>query len=203
MGGPSRVNLLPGGGVPRVHGARSPVPPRLPHFAAPRSVRHLATVVAGAYPIRRPPDLWLPGLPAPPGPCYWLVASGTPMGCRRRAQAAGLVRSTVCYYCLRGCSALVVCARRLREVWGVRAGTGSCFPPWAPPCSRVPHGAFCGLSGPVVPSLRLPVRHSMCSMCSPGSVRLPFGSAPRVCCVCVCPRSRRVSAPPPLRVGVA
>ena len=76
------THLLPGGGVPRVHRARSPVPPRLPHFATPRSVRHLATVVAGAYPLRRPLDAWSPGLLAPPGPCYWLVASGTPMGWR-------------------------------------------------------------------------------------------------------------------------
>ena len=28
-GGPSKTHLLPGGGVPRVHRARSPVPPRL------------------------------------------------------------------------------------------------------------------------------------------------------------------------------
>ena len=32
-GGPSKTHLLPGGGVPRVHRARSPVPPRLPRFA--------------------------------------------------------------------------------------------------------------------------------------------------------------------------
>ena len=51
------THLLPGGGVRRVHRAWSPVPPRLPHFATPRSVRHLATVVAGAYPLRHP--LWM------------------------------------------------------------------------------------------------------------------------------------------------
>ena len=196
-GGPFMTHLLPGGGVPRVHGARSPVPSRLPHFATPRSVRHLATVVAGAYPLRRPPDAWSPGLPAPPGPCYWLVASGSPMGWRGGCLAAGLVRSTVCYYCLGGCSTLVVCARRSRQVWGVGAGAGSRFSPWAPPCPRVPRGACCGLSRPGVPSLRLPVRHSMRSVRSAGSVRLPFGSAPRVCCVCVRSCSRGVRAPPP------
>ena len=37
-GGPSKTHLLPGGGVPRVHRARSPVPPQLPLFATPRSV---------------------------------------------------------------------------------------------------------------------------------------------------------------------
>ena len=129
-GGPFMTHLLPGGGVPGVHRARSPVPPWLPHFATPRSVRHLATVVAGAYPLCRPPDAWLSGLPAPPGPCHWLVASGTPMGWRGGCLAAGLVRSMVCYYCLGGCSALVMCAPRSRLVWGVGAGAGSCFSPW-------------------------------------------------------------------------
>ena len=89
------THLLPGGGVHGLHGARSPVPSRLPDFVTPRSVRHLGTVVAGAYPPCRPPSAWSPGLPAPPGPCYWLVASGTPMDSRRGCLAAGLVRSTV------------------------------------------------------------------------------------------------------------
>ena len=79
-GGPSKTHLLPGGGVPRVHRARSPVPPRLPRFATPRSVHQFADVAAGAYPPRRPPIAWSPGVPAPPGPCYWLVASGIPLG---------------------------------------------------------------------------------------------------------------------------
>ena len=81
-GGPSKTHLLPGGGVPRVHRARSPVLPRRPCFATPRSVHQFAAVAAGAYPLRRPPDVWSPGAPAPPGPCYWLVASGTPLGSR-------------------------------------------------------------------------------------------------------------------------
>ena len=81
-GGPSETHLLPGGGVPRVHRAWSPVPPRLPRFATPRSVLQSAAVAAGAYPLRRPPNAWSPGAPALPGPCYWLVASGTPLGWR-------------------------------------------------------------------------------------------------------------------------
>ena len=81
-GGPSKTHLLPGGGVPRVHGARSPDPPRLPRFATPRSVHRFAAVAAGAYPPRRPPNAWSFGAPAPPGPCYWPVASGTPLGWR-------------------------------------------------------------------------------------------------------------------------
>ena len=81
-GGPSKTHLLPGGGVPRVHRARSPVLPRRPRFATPRSVHQFAAVAAGAYPLRRPPNAWSPMAPAPPGPCYWLVASGTPLGWR-------------------------------------------------------------------------------------------------------------------------
>ena len=76
------MHLLPGGGVPLVQKAQSPVPPRLPRFATPRSVHQFAAVAAGAYPPRRPPNAWSPGAPAPPGPCYWLVASGTPLGWR-------------------------------------------------------------------------------------------------------------------------
>ena len=83
-GGPSKTHLLPGGGVLRVHRARSPVLPWLPRFATPRSVHQFAAVAAGAYPLRRPPNAWSPGAPAPPGPCYWLVASGNPLGLARR-----------------------------------------------------------------------------------------------------------------------
>ena len=192
------THLLPGGGFPRVHGARCPVPSRLPDFATPWSVRHLATVVASAYPLRRPPNAWSPWLPAPPGPCYLLVASGTPMGlhggCLAAEPVRRLVRSTVCYYCLGGCSALVVCAQRSRQVWGVGAGAGSGF---SSPCPGVPRGVCCRFSCPGVPCLRLPVRHSMRSARSAGSVRLPFGSAPRVRWVWVCSLSRGVRAPPP------
>ena len=117
------THLLPGGGVPRVHRARSSVPPRGPHFATPPSVHRLAAVAAGAYPPRRPPNAWSPGLLAPPGPCYWLVASGTPLGWRRSCLAVGLVRGAVRHYCLGGCTALVVCAQRSRPV---RGGWGRC-----------------------------------------------------------------------------
>ena len=122
-GGPFMTHLLPGGGVPRVHGARSPVPPRLPLLATPRSVHHLVAVAAGAYPPRRPPNAWSPGVPAPPGLGYWLVASGTPLGWRGGCLAAGLVRGAVRHYCLGGCSALFLCARRSRPV---REGWGRC-----------------------------------------------------------------------------
>ena len=114
------------------------------------------------------------------------------MGWRRGCLAAGLVHSTVCYYCLGECSALVVCAWRSLLVWGVGAGAGSRFSPWAPPFLRVPRDACCGLSRLCVPSLRLSVRHSMRSVHSAGFVRLPFGSVPRVRCVCVRSCSRGI-----------
>ena len=195
-GRPFMTHLLPGGGVPRVHGARSPVPPRLLHFATPRSVHDLAAVAAGAYPTRHPADAWSPGAPAPPGPCYWLVAIGTPVGWRGDCLALGLVRGAVRHYCLGGCSALVMCARRsrlIRGAWtGARCGV---FPvsPFPPHVSRTVCG---GRSRPGVPYPRLLVRHSMRSVRSAGSVRLPFWYSPRVLCVCMRLRCRGVCAPP-------
>ena len=89
------THLRPGGGFPRVHGARSPVPTRLPHFATPRSMHHLAAVAAGNYPPHRPPNAWSPGVSAPPGPCYWLVASGTSVRCVWRAVPPGCPLSSL------------------------------------------------------------------------------------------------------------
>ena len=109
----------------------------------------------------------------------------------------GLVRGAVRHYCLGGCSAPVVCARRSRPVRGAGAGAGFCvfsvssFPP------RVSR-AVCGrLSRRVVPYPRSLVRHSMRSARSAGLVRLPFWYSPRVVCVCVRSRSRGVRPPPP------
>ena len=119
-GGPSKTHLLPGGGVPWVHRARSPFPPRLPNSATPWSVHQFAAVAAGTYPPRCPPNAWSPGVRALPGPCYSLVATGTPVGWRGGCLALGLVRGAMRHYCLGGCSALVVCARCSRPVWGSR-----------------------------------------------------------------------------------
>ena len=195
-GGPFMTHLLPGGGVPRVHGARSPVPPRLPHFATPRSVHRLAAVAAGAYQPRRPPDAWSPGAPAPPGPCDWLVASGTPVGWHGGCLALGLVRAAVRHYCLGGCSALVVCARRSRRVQGARAGASCRVFPLSPFPPHVSCAVCGGLPRPGVPYPCSLVRHSMRSVHSAGSVRLPFCFSPRVLCVCVCARAPAASAPP-------
>ena len=201
-GGPSKTHLLPGGGIPRVHRARRPVPPRLPLFATPRSVRQFAAVGAGTYPPRCPPNAWWPGVPALPGPCYWLVASGTPVGWRGGCLALGLVRGAMHHYCLGRCSALVVYVRRSRPVRGgwcrCRVLSLPCFPLPAPRLLRyvwraVPSG--CPLS-----SLAGTPFHAVCAF--RGSVRLPFWLSPRV--LCVCARALAASAPPPPpRVGVA
>ena len=200
-GGPSKTHLLPGGGVPRVHRARSPVPPRLPLFATPRSVRQFAAVAAGTYPPRRPPNAWSPGVPALPGPNYWLVASGTPVGWRGGCLALGLVR---------GATALAgavpwscVCGARGR-FGGVGAGAGCCVFPVSPCPPRVSCAVCGGPSRLGVPYPRSLVRNSMRSVRSAGSVWLPFWFPPCVLCVCVRSRSRGVRAPPPPPwVGVA
>ena len=85
------------------------------------------------------------------------------------------------HYCLGGCSAPSVCARRSRPV---RGGSGRylvlCL-------SRFPH-----------PALRVPlVRHSTRSVRAASSVRLPFWYSPRALCVCVRSHSRGVRFPPP------
>ena len=193
-GGPFMTHLLPGGGVPRAHGAWSPVPPRLPHLATPRSACRLATVVAGAYPLRRPPNAWSPGVPAPLGPCYWLVASGTPVGWHGGCLAMGPVRGTVCHYCLGGCSALVVCARHSRQVWGVGAGAGSCVYPVPPTRSPPPPRCVwraapsgCPLSSPAgTPS------HAVCAFHGLGRFALHVRSAcPLRGCALALPRRLR------------
>ena len=124
------------------------------------------------------------------------------MGWSRGCLAAGLVRSSVCYYCLGRCSALVVCARRSRQVWGVGAGAGSCFSPWAPPYPQVLCCSCCGLSCPGVPFLSpagTPF-HAVCAFGAPTRCR----SGPhRVSVACVCARAPAAYAPPPLWVGVA
>ena len=197
------THLLPGGGVPWVHQARSPVPPRLPHLATPRSVRRSATVVAGAYPLRQPPNAWSPGAPALLGSCYCLVTSGTPMSWRRGCLVPGLVRSAVRHYCIGRCSALLVCARRSQQVFRGE-GVPICLPHFL--CfslpSRSPQRLCCGSFHLGVIFLRLLVRHSMRSACSAGSVRLPFKSALRASCVFGCAGALAVYASPrPGRCG--
>ena len=193
------THLLPGGGVPRVHGARSSVPPRLLLFATPRSVCHLATVAAGAYPPRRPPNAWSPGVPAPPGPCYWLVASGTPFGWRRDCLAAGLVRGSVHQYCLGGCSALFLCAWRSPPAWGFGPVRVYVYSP--PPPSRPTFPALRVAGPPVQVSLTIARWYAIpCGLCVPRAWSGCPSGIPCVPFVCVCARALAVSVPflPPL-----
>ena len=200
------THLLPGGGVLQAHRARSPVPPHLLHFATPRSVRHFPTVVAGAYPLRRPPDAWWAGVPVPPGLCYSLVASGTPMGWRGGCLAVGLVRGTVCHYCLGGCSALVVCAGRSREIWDLGAAAGSRVSPVPPPPSPA-FPAVCVVGLPIRGSLNLPRRYALpYGLCVPrawsgrpsGPPRMPFAGVSARASAASAP-----STPPQVRVARA
>ena len=89
-----------------------------------------------------------------------------------------------------------VCRARGR-FGGVGARAGCCVFPISPCPPRV-SCALCG--GPSRLGVRYPrslVRHSMPSVRSPGSVRLPFWFSPRVLCVCVRSHSRGVCAPCP------
>ena len=102
------------------------------------------------------------------------------------------------HYFLGRYSALVVCARRWRPVRGAWTGAGFCVFPVSPfpPC--VSCAVFGGPSRPGVPYPRSLVRHSMRSVRSSGSVRLPFWSSPAALCVCVRSRYPGVSAPSPI-----
>ena len=200
-GGASKTHLLPGGGVPRVHRARSPVPPRLPLFATPRSVHQFAAVAAGTYPLHRPSNAWSPGAPALPGPCYWLVAIGTPLGCRCGCLALGLGRGAVRHYCLGGCSAPSICARRSRPVLGAQAGTWCRVSPVSPfPPPRVPRCVLRAVpSGCPLPSLAGTPFHAVCAFRELGPVALVvFPACPLCVCALALPRS---PLPPPPSPG--
>ena len=176
-GGPSKKHLLPGGGVPRLHRARSPVPPRLPCFATPGSVHQFAAVAAGAYPPRRPPNSWSPGAPAPPVPCYWLVASGTPLGWR------------------------VQCPVRVYAA--LAAGSGGsgrylvlCLSRFPLPAPRVPRCVWRAVpSACPLPSLAGTPFHVVCAFRELGPVALLVVPACPFAYVCV--RAPAASAPPP------
>ena len=196
-GGPSKTHLLPGGGVPRVHRARSPVPPRLPRFATPRSVHQFAAVAAGAYPSRCPPNVWSPGAPAPPGPVLLACRQWDPLGLARRLPCLGVGawRSAPILpwrvQCpVRVCAALAAGSGGLGTVPGV---VSLPFPPSRPAC----------------PALRVagrPVRVSRTlarwyaiprGLCFPRARSGCFSGSPCVPFACVCARAPAASAPPP------
>ena len=108
----------------------------------------------------------------------------------------GLVRGAVGHYCLGRCSALVLCVQRSRPVGGVGAGAGFRVLPVSPFPPRISRAVCGGPSRPGVPYPRSLVRHSMRSVHSAGSVRLPFWYSPLVFCVCARSRSRSVGPLP-------
>ena len=89
-----------------------------------------------------------------------------------------------------------LCVRGARGRFGVvRAGTWCCVSPSSPFPPRVSRVACGGPSRPGVPYPRSLVRHSMWSVRSARSVRLPFWWSPRVLFMCVRSRSRGVRSP--------
>ena len=83
------------------------------------------------------------------------------------------------HYCLGGCSAPSVCARRSRPVRGVRAGTWCCVSPVSPFPPRVSRAACGGSSRPGVPYPRSLVRHSTRSVRPASPLRVWALALPR------------------------
>ena len=164
-GAPSKTHLLPGGGVPRVHRARSPVPPRLPRFAPSRSVHLFAAVAAGAYPPRRPPNAWSPGAPAPPGPVLLACRQWDPVRLALRVPSLGVGawRSAPLLPWLVQCLVRVCAA--------LAAGSGGsgrylllCLSSFPLPAPRVPRCVWRAvLSGCPLPSLAGTSFHAVCA----------------------------------------
>ena len=154
----------------------------------------LSNLVAGAYPLHRPPNAWSPGVSVPRGPFYWLLASGSPMGWLGGFLAAGLMRDGLHHYYLGGCSALLVCTRRF---WMVRGGRRRSWFPVSSPPSLVP---------PAVRVAGCPFWVSLvlgCWYAIPDGLRVPRASsgcpsgARRVTVVWLCTCAPTVFASPP------
>ena len=202
-GGPSKTHLLPGGGVPRVHRARSPVPPGLPRFATPRSVHGFAAVATGAYPLHHPPNAWSPGAPAP-GSVLLACRQWDPLGLARWLPSLGVGawRSAPLLPWRMQCPGRVCAA--LAAVWG---GSGrylvSCLPRFPLPAPRVPRRVWRAVPpGCPLPSLAGTAFLAVCAFRVLGPVALLVFPA---CPLCVCALALpRCPLPPPLPpVGVA
>ena len=197
-GGPSKTHLLPGGGVPRVHRARSRTPPRLPLFATPRSVHQFAAVAAGAYPPRRPPNAWSPGVRRcrarllacrqwdPLGLARWLPSLG--VGAWRSAPLLpGRVQCPV-----------RVCAALAAGSGGSRRYLVLCLPLFPLPAPRVPRCVWRAVpSGCPLSSLADTPFNAVCAFRELGPAALLVVPA---CPLCVCALAllRRPLPPPPL-----
>ena len=129
------------------------------------------------------------------GPVLLPCRQWDPLGLARRMPGSGLVRAVVSNYCLGGCGALFVCARRSLPVrgglWPVPCFVSSPFPP----------------SPPAFPALRVavrPVRVSLilarlyaipCGLCVPRARSGCPSDIPLVSFACVCARALAASAP--------
>ena len=98
--------------------------------------------------------------------------------------ANGLVCGAVHHYCLGGCSAVWVFARRLQQVRGAGAGAASRCPPSLLSLPRVPGGARGGLLRPGLPcpSLLETPFQMVCALCELGLVAVLVRV---VCWLCV------------------
>ena len=194
-GGPSKTHLLPGGGVPRVHRARSPVLPRRPRFATPRSVHQFAAVAAGAYPLRRPPQCVVARGTGAAGPVLLACRQWDPLGLARWLPSLG-VGAWRCAPLLpwRVQCPVCVCAALAAGSGGFGPVPGVVFPLLPP-------------SRPAYPALRVagrPVRVSRTLArwyAIPGGLCVPRARSgcpsggPRVSFSCVCACALAVSAP--------
>ena len=195
-GGPPKTHLLPCGGVPRVHRARSPVPPRLRSFATPRSVHQFAAVAAGAYNRVAPP---MPGRPgrrrrraratglSPVGPSWADAEAALPRGWGVAQCATTALAGAVPCPCVRG-------ACRLFGGLGPVPGVVSLpFPPSRPACP-----ALRVAGRPVRVSLTLArwyaIPRGLCFLRARSGC---LSGSPRVLFACVCARAPAASPLPP------
>ena len=114
----------------------------------------------------------------------------------------GLVRGAVRQYCLGGCSALVVCARRSRPVEGGFVPVpGVVTSPFSP--SRPAFPALCVVGRHVRVSLILARWYAIpCGLCVPRARSGCPSGIPRVSSVCACACALAASAPPPPLPGL-
>ena len=186
-GRPSKTHLLPGGGVPRVHRARSPVLPRLPRFATPRSVHQFAAVAAGSYPLRHPPNVWSPVLLA--------CRQWDPLGLARRLPSLG-VGAWHCAPLLpwRMQCPNCVCAALAAGSGGSGRYLVLCLSRFPHPAPRVPRCVWRAvLSGCPLPSLAGTPFHAVCAFRALGPVAvLVVPACPFRVCALALPRR-----PPP------
>ena len=196
------AQLLPGGGVPRVHGARSPVPPWLPLFGTSRSVRQQGS---SRLPTALPPYcLVAPGAGAA-GPVLLACCQWDLHGSARRlpSHGAGAWRSAPLLPWRVQCPIGVCAALAVGQGGQGRRRISSLYltprrPSLAP---LAPCVARCPIQVSLHPALL--IRHSKRSLLSASSGRLPVCCALCVCCVYERSRSRGLRVCPLLSLARA